>query len=146
MLYVCLYAARLREKVEELLQWLLEQRDCGFPISTNAPKKALSIIRPYNPAFTTSEGWVSKFIRSTPNLVLWAGINFTQRLPKDLENRISAFRSELKEIWQQRNYFLMLFAIWMRLQTILTWFRVELWTRMERRQLIFGPQEQRRGI
>jgi hypothetical protein len=77
---------------------------------------------------------------------LWAGINFTQRLPKDLENRISAFRSELKEIWQQRNYFLMLFAIWMRLQTILTWFRVELWTRMERRQLIFGPQEQRRGI
>ena len=93
------------EKEEELLQWLLEQRDGGVPISTKMlQKKALSIVKPYNPAFKASEGWVSKFKKRT-NLVLRAGTNFAQRLPKDLENKISTFRSELKEIRQQCNYF-----------------------------------------
>lgn len=45
-------------KYDELVQWLLEQRDYGMAIATKVlQKKALSIIKPCNASFKASDGW-----------------------------------------------------------------------------------------
>ena len=77
-----------KELEDKLVAWILEKRetDC-VPISTQAIRcKALSLIKPM-------DGYGN--LRRN-NLVLRARTHISQTLPKDLKDKISAFRQQVK--------------------------------------------------
>ena len=48
-----------REVDEEILEWVLVRRDCHLPVGTELLKaKALKLIKPHNPQFKASNGWL----------------------------------------------------------------------------------------
>ena len=90
-----------QELEDKLLAWLLEKRevDC-VAVSTQVIRlKAISLIRPVNPNFKASDGWVRKFMNRN-NLVLRACTHKSQTLPKDLEDKINNFPNEVNRIME----------------------------------------------
>lgn len=88
-----------QELDEQLAAWILEKREEAFiPVSYQMIHlKALSFIRPINPQFKASDGWLKKFLVKH-NLVLRARTSISQTLPKDLESKIAAFHHEVRGI------------------------------------------------
>ena len=95
-----------RKKPEEkLVAWILEKReiDC-VPISTQLIRcKALSLIKPVNPSFEASDGWVCKFMKRN-DLALRCRTHISQTLPKDLEQKISAFPDEVASVFENGDF------------------------------------------
>ena len=68
--------------------------DLHLPVSTLAlQKKAKSLILPHNRGFEASRGWVRQF-KERHNLALRKKTTFCQKLPSQLESKISSFYSE----------------------------------------------------
>ena len=89
---------------EQLLAWLLEARDKQLPITIQLLKaKALELITPTQPEFKASDGWVQKF-KQRHSLVLRVKTSLAQELPATLEERITAFRSQLRRL-KEINHF-----------------------------------------
>ena len=79
---------------EELISWILIMNDLHLPVSVLAlQKKAKSLILPHNPDFEASRGWIRRF-REGHNFSLRKRTSLCQRLPSQLENKISSFYSE----------------------------------------------------
>ena len=89
----------------QLLQWVLELREQKqLPVSTCEIKvKAMALIKPVQPNFKASGGWVKAFMRRH-NLVLRAKTSIAQELPKDLENQICEFRRQVKYIRENGDF------------------------------------------
>lgn len=56
-----------------------------------------SLIKPENPNFKASDGWLRKFLARN-NLVFRAKTSLAQSLPKDLESKITQFRQKVKYV------------------------------------------------
>ena len=94
-----------KELEEKLVAWILEKRetDC-VPISSQLIRcKALSLIRPVNPSFKASDGWVRKFMKRN-DLVLRCRTHISQTLPKDLEQKIKAFHDEVASVFENSDF------------------------------------------
>ena len=80
----------------QLLQWVLELREeKQLPVSSHEIKvKALSLIKPLQPDFKASDGWVKAFMRRH-NLVFRAKTSIAQELPKELKLANSGGRSSM---------------------------------------------------
>lgn len=88
-----------QELEDKLVAWILEKREEAYIAASTQMihLKALSLIRPVNPQFKASDGWLRKFMTRN-NLVLRARTNMGQTLPKDLEEKIAAFRQQIRHV------------------------------------------------
>ena len=92
------------DKDEQLLVWLLEARDKQLPITTQVLKaKARELICPDQPQFKASDGWVQKF-KQRHKLVLRMKTSLAQELPATLEERITAFCTQLRRLKEINNF------------------------------------------
>ena len=83
---------------EQLLVWVLENRDLHLPITIPLLKaKALELIGTECPDFKASSGWAYKFMHRH-SLVLRARTSMAQELPATLEERIRAFHHQIKRV------------------------------------------------
>ena len=79
------------EVEKDILSWLLELRDLHVPVSTlTLQEKAKCIVRPHNPTFNASRGWVEKFF-ARHRISLLRRTSVSQKLPKQLEGSIKKF-------------------------------------------------------
>ena len=94
-----------QELEDKLIAWILEKREEAYiAVSTQMIRlKALSLIRPVNPQFKASEGWLRKFMTRN-NLVLRARTNMSQTLPKDLEEKIATFRQQIRHVRENSDF------------------------------------------
>lgn len=89
------YPEELDNKV---LQWVLEKRDLQLAVTTEMLQiQARLIITPVVPTFKASDGWAQKFFRRH-SLVLRAKTSLAQKLPRDLEEKITAFHAKVTEL------------------------------------------------
>ena len=76
---------------KDILSWLLELRDLHVPVSILTLKeKAKRVVRPHNPTFNASRGWVEKFF-ARHRLSLLSQTTGSQKLSKQLEGLITKF-------------------------------------------------------
>ena len=66
-------------------------------------EKAMSLIKEHNPDFKASEGWLRKFIHRH-SLVLRAKTSVAQKLPSDLESKVSMFHGEITTVRKKQNF------------------------------------------
>lgn len=94
-----------QEIEDQLVAWILEKREqeCVTVSYQMIKLKALSLIRPTNPQFKATDGWLTKFTRRN-NLVLRAKTHISQTLPKDLEEKITKFRQEVRYVRENSDY------------------------------------------
>ena len=79
-------------------------RDRRLAVSTQMLQdKALALLGEHNPNFKASEGWARKFI-CRHSLVLRARTSVAQKLPSDLECKVSAFHEEVKTERQKHDF------------------------------------------
>ena len=79
------------EVEEDILSWLLELRDLHILVSIlTLQEKAKRVVRPHNPTFNASRGWVEKFFMRH-RLSLLSRTSISQKLPKQLEGSITKF-------------------------------------------------------
>uniref|UniRef100_A0ABM0M4J5 Pogo transposable element with KRAB domain-like n=1 Tax=Saccoglossus kowalevskii TaxID=10224 RepID=A0ABM0M4J5_SACKO len=93
-----------KEIEDKLVKWILELRDNQVPVSTNMLRqKAKELIRPHNvnPVFKSSAGWARRFL-SRHSLSIRRRTSMAQRLPTELEDKITAFHDFIVE--QRRTY------------------------------------------
>ena len=89
---------------EELLVWILKMRDLQMPISrADIQIKGKELISPHCPNFAASEGWLQRFMRRN-KLVLRAKTSLAQRLPAQLEEKITQFYTKLQQVQQHESY------------------------------------------
>ena len=76
----------------------------NVPVSKQAIRlKALSKIKPIQPEFKASEGWVDSFHRRH-NLVLRQRTSIAQELPANLEEKVARFRQDVHFIRQNGDF------------------------------------------
>ena len=79
------------ELEKDILSWLLELRDLHIPVSIlTLQEKAKRVVRPHNPTFNASRGWVERFF-ARHRLSLLSRTSVSQKLPKQLEGWITKF-------------------------------------------------------
>lgn len=79
---------------ESLLEWIFVMNDNHLPVSSRMlSKKAKELIAPHNPSFTASRGWIDKFMCRN-KLSLRKRTSMSQKLPKQLESKITSFYSQ----------------------------------------------------
>ena len=82
----------------QLIVWLLEARDKQLPVTIPLLKaRALELITPTHTEFHASDGWAQKFKRRH-SLALRIKTSLAQELPATLEERISAFHTQLQRL------------------------------------------------
>ena len=83
---------------EKILEWVLFQCESHLAVSSQLLQdKAKLLVKPHNPAFSGSEGWLRRFMRQHI-LVLRASTSVAKKLPRDLECKIEEFKQEMKFI------------------------------------------------
>ncbi len=93
-----------KEIDDKLLEWVLCLRERHLALSTQMLRdKALALIKEHNANFKASEGWARKFIRRH-SLELRARTSVAQKLPGDLEDKVSAFQEEVKTERQKHDF------------------------------------------
>ena len=89
---------------DELSQWILEMRDMNLPIQRqHVQRKAKALIQPHLPSFKASAGWLDKFLRRH-SLSLRRQTSIQQKLPAQLEGKISTFLADVKALRMQHNF------------------------------------------
>ena len=74
---------------KDILSWLLELRDFHVPVSIlTLQERAKRVVRPHNPTFNGSRGWVERFF-GRHRLSLLSLTSVSQKLPKELEGSIT---------------------------------------------------------
>ena len=92
------------EKEQELVQWVLEQRDLHLAVSVQSlMDKAAEIITPTVSDFMASRGWAQKFMRRN-DIVIRAKTTIAQKLPAALEEKMSKFHSAVQEAVKKNQY------------------------------------------
>ena len=83
---------------DQLLQWILEARDQQLPIQRKTiQRRALALIKPQQPQFRASEGWLQKFLKRH-SLSLRRTTSIQQKLPADLEKKLERFMQDVKAL------------------------------------------------
>ena len=86
----------------QLNDWNLEQRQSGYIVSRGAIRmKAKSDFKASHPEFKASAGWCTRFM-NRHNLSLRTRTKISQKLPRDLDDKITSFHSYI--IDQRTNY------------------------------------------
>ena len=89
---------------DHLMEWVLCQREQGLSVSLkNLQDKAKVMITPYNSDFKASDGWVQSF-KHRHSLSLRARTTMAQKLPANLEDKITSFHSFVKEMRSKNSY------------------------------------------
>lgn len=89
---------------EELVTWVLEQRDLHLAISVrNIIDQAVLTIGPICPSFQGCRGWVQKFMRRN-NLTIRAKTSIAQKLPIALEEKMANFFQSVQSARKQTKY------------------------------------------
>ena len=92
------------EKEEELVAWVLEQRDLHLAVSIqHVIDQARLTIQPSTPSFQGTRGWVQKFMRRN-NLSLRAKTSIAQKLPAALEEKMATFIRSVRDIRKELKY------------------------------------------
>ena len=92
------------EKEEQLVAWVLEQRDLHFPVTIpHIMDQAILTIQPSTPSFQGSRGWVQKFMRQN-NFSLRAKTFIAQKLPAALEEKMPTFLQCVREVREESKY------------------------------------------
>ncbi len=82
----------------------MDRETTFVPVSTQVIRfKALSLIKDSNPNFKASDSWVRKFMKRN-KLVLRVSTHISQKLPKDLEEKIKMFKEEVTKILEKSDY------------------------------------------
>ena len=85
------------EKDELILKWILEQRELHIPVSRQAIQDyAKRLCETSNPEFVASSGWLDKFMKRH-ELSLRSRTSMSQKLPADLEDKVSSFYKYVKD-------------------------------------------------
>ena len=91
------------EKEEELVAWVLEQRDLHLAVSVqHVIDQARLTIQPSTPSFQGTRGWIQKFMRRN-NLSLRTKTSIAQKLPAALEKMATFIRS-VRDIRKELKY------------------------------------------
>jgi len=78
---------------EQIAKWILEQRELQVPVSTdNIKHYARNLISPLHPQFKASQSWLYPFFKRH-NFSLRPRTSLSQKLPSDLEEKMSAFHN-----------------------------------------------------
>ena len=89
---------------EQILQWELEQRNLNLHVMTKCiMNHTLTAIQPLNPSFKASCGWLTKFMKRN-NLSPRACTSVLQKLPVDLEEKISSFTSFVRDTREESDF------------------------------------------
>lgn len=81
---------------EKIFRWIIEQRELHVPVSCQAiMDHAKLLCAADNPTFQASRGWLQKFMKRH-ELSLRSRTSLSQRLPADLEEKISSFQTFVK--------------------------------------------------
>ena len=92
------------EKEEQLVAWVLEQRDLHLADSIqHIIDQARLIIQPSTPSFQGTRGWVQKFMRRN-NLSLRAKTSIAQMLPAALEEKMAIFIRSVRDVRKELKY------------------------------------------
>ena len=92
------------EKENELVQWVLEQRDVHLAVSVeHIIDQAVLTIQPVCPKFKGNRDWAQKFMRWN-NLTIRAKTTITQKLPSALEEKMSSFLNSVREVQKEHDY------------------------------------------
>ena len=93
-----------KEVDEEIAEWILIRRDAHLPVSTELVKaKAKLLIKPHNPQFRASKGWLEKFL-SRHSLSMRARTSISQKLPAQLERKLESFLNEVRVLRVRHGY------------------------------------------
>uniref|UniRef100_A0A1X7UZJ6 HTH CENPB-type domain-containing protein n=1 Tax=Amphimedon queenslandica TaxID=400682 RepID=A0A1X7UZJ6_AMPQE len=92
------------EVEEKILEWLLTRRDNHLPVGSAILRaKACKLIKPHNPSFLASNGWLDKF-RLRHGLSLRCKTTISQKLPAQLENKIAVFLNHVRALRNEHKY------------------------------------------
>ena len=92
------------EKEEQLVAWVLEQRDLHLAVTIqHIIDQTILTIQPSTPSFQGTRGWVQKFMRRN-NLSLRAKTSIAQKLPAALEEKMVTFLRSVREARKQSKY------------------------------------------
>ena len=92
------------EVEKDILSWLLELRDLHVPVSIlTLQEKAKRVVRPHNPTFNASRGWVERFF-ARHRLSLLSRTSVSQKLPKRLEGSITKFYEDARRYMRIGRY------------------------------------------
>ncbi len=87
-----------------ILQWVLEQREQHLPVTSECIMAyALTVIQPKFPDFQASKGWLQNFMRRN-DLSLRAKTSLSQKLPADLEDKITSFHKFVKDTREEMEF------------------------------------------
>lgn len=87
-----------QETENKIAGWVHTQRDLQLSVSRDSIRRyALSISKEQFPDFKASEGWLARFMKRN-NFSLRSHTSLSQKLPTDLEVRLSVFYKHLKEL------------------------------------------------
>ena len=88
----------------ELCQWILEMRDLHLPVQRkHVQRKAMALIQPTQPSFKASAGWLEKFLKRH-SLTLRRNTSIQQKLPAQLEEKLSSFLCDVKALRAQHGF------------------------------------------
>ena len=89
---------------DQLLEWMMIQKDLNAQITTyGLQEKAKLVIRPHNPTFSASTGWIEKFYARHQN-ILESSVPLNQKLPNELENNLKKFYQDATSIFTDNNF------------------------------------------
>ena len=89
------------ETERKIVGWINVQHDQQLPVSRDSIRRyALTLTSEQNPKFKASEGWVDKFMKRN-NFSVHCHTSLSQKLPEDLELRLTVFYQHLKELRTQ---------------------------------------------
>ena len=82
---------------DEILKWILQQREMHIPVSRQSIQDyAKRLCTETNPDFVASSGWLDKFMRRH-HLSLRSRTSMSQKLPADLEDKVSSFHQFVRK-------------------------------------------------
>jgi len=79
-----------------IFQWILEQRELHIPVSRQAIQDFARRLCTDISGFTASNGWLDKFMRRH-QLSLRSRTSLSQKLPGDLEEKVTSFQKFIKD-------------------------------------------------
>lgn len=88
----------------KIISWVLEQREQQIPVSGEMIMAyAKTSVQPQFPNFQASRGWLDKFMKRH-HLSLRSRTSMAQKLPSDLEDKVTSFHQFVKDQRRENEY------------------------------------------
>ena len=88
----------------ELCHWILEMCDLHLPVQwKHVQRKAMALIQPTQPGFKASAGWLKKILKRHSH-TLCRQTSIQQKLPAQLEGKLSSFLCDIKALKTQHRF------------------------------------------